>query len=222
MRIREIELLETRLRLRERFEISTGGWDERRVILLRMESEGGESWSECVAAEQPNYSYETPDTAWHILTDFALPAVVGMEFSDPPSVLKPLAWVRGHPMALAAVEMGAWGLAATEKGVSLASLLGGTRPTVPVGVSVGLKGTDEELLAEVEKRMKERSIRPLAVEGLQTTGWVVLDYGDVVAHMFTDESRSYYNLERLWGDGKVVDWHLKAKPAVSAAGKKTD
>jgi O-succinylbenzoate synthase len=141
--------------LKEKFEISTGGWDERRVLLLRMESEDGECWSECVAAEQPNYSYETPETAWHILTDFVLPAVVGMEFSNPESILEPMAWIRGHPMALAAVEMGAWGLAATEEGVSLASLLGGTRSAVPVGVSVGLKGTDDELLAEVEKRLSQ-------------------------------------------------------------------
>jgi O-succinylbenzoate synthase len=155
MKIREVELVETRLRLRERFEISTGGWDERRVILLRMESEDGECWSECVAAEQPNYSYETPETAWHILTDFALPAVVGVEFDGPESILEPLSWIRGHPMALGAVEMGAWGLKATEEEVSLASLMGGTRSAVPVGVSVGLKGTDEELLAEVEQRLSQ-------------------------------------------------------------------
>ena len=67
MKIREVELMEVHLRLKEKFEISTGGWDERRILLLRMESEDGEVWSECVAAEAPNYSYETPETAWHIL-----------------------------------------------------------------------------------------------------------------------------------------------------------
>ncbi len=155
MRIREVELLEIKLRLKEKFEISTGGWDERRVLLLRMESEDGECWSECVAAEQPNYSYETPETAWHILTDYVLPALVGREFSTPESILEPVAWIRGHPMALATAEMGAWGLTATEKGVSLASLVGGTKTEVPVGVSVGLKGTDEELLSEVEARLAQ-------------------------------------------------------------------
>jgi O-succinylbenzoate synthase len=89
------------------------------------------------------------------LTDFVLPAVLGREFFSPDSILEPVAWIRGNPMALAAVEMGAWGLAATEAGVSLASLLGGSRSAVPVGVSVGLKGTDEELLAEVEERLSQ-------------------------------------------------------------------
>jgi O-succinylbenzoate synthase len=155
MKIREVELLEIKLRLKEKFEISTGGWDERRVILLRMEGEDGECWSECVAGELPNYSYETPETAWHVLTDFVLPAVVGREFATPESILEPVAWIRGHPMALATVEMGAWGLSATEEGVALAALMGGTRTAVPVGVSVGLKGTDEELLDEVDERLAQ-------------------------------------------------------------------
>jgi len=154
MKIRAAELVEIHLRLRERFEISTGGWDERRVLLLRLESESGEAWSECVAAEAPNYSYETPETAWHILTDYVLPAVVGTEVEKPGDILRPVAWIRGHPMALATVEMGAWALAAVEKGVSLATLLGGTREAVPVGVSVGLQGSDEELLEKVGSHLE--------------------------------------------------------------------
>ena len=155
MKIRAAELREIHLRLRERFEISTGGWDERRILLLRMESEEGEAWSECVAAEAPNYSYETPETAWHILTEYVLPAVVGSEFQGPGSVLDTVSWIRGHPMALATVEMGAWALEATGRGVSLATLLGGSRTAVPVGVSVGLQGTDDLLLRQVEERLSQ-------------------------------------------------------------------
>jgi O-succinylbenzoate synthase len=155
MKIREVELREIHLRLLERFEISTGGWDQRRILLLRMETEDGEAWSECVAAEAPNYSYETPETAWHILTEYVLPAVVGSEFQDPGAILEPVSWIRGHPMALATVEMGAWALEAVGKNISLAVLLGGSRQTVPVGVSVGLQGTDEELLKQVEDRLAQ-------------------------------------------------------------------
>ena len=155
MRIREVELREIHLRLRERFEISTGGWDQRRILLLRMESEDGEIWSECVAAEAPNYSYETPETAWHILTDYVLPGVLGLETAGPEDILGPVSWIRGHPMALATVEMGAWGLKAAGSGESLAATLGGTRRAVPVGVSVGLQGTDQELLEKVERRLQE-------------------------------------------------------------------
>jgi len=155
MRIRKVELMEVHLRLRERFEISTGGWDERRILLLRMESEDGEAWSECVAAEAPNYSYETPETAWHILTEYVLPSIVGPVFEGPGSVLEPVSWIRGHPMALASVEMGAWALEAVRKEVSLATLIGGDRSEVPVGVSVGLQGTDDRLLEQVEDRLAQ-------------------------------------------------------------------
>ena len=154
MKIRSVELREIHLKLKERFEISTGGWDLRRILLLRMETEEGEAWSECVAAEAPNYSYETPETAWHILTDFVLPDLVGRELAGASDILRPVSWIRGHPMALAAVEMGAWALEAVEKGVSLKALLGGERDAVPVGVSVGLQGTDEDLLRQVEERLE--------------------------------------------------------------------
>jgi len=66
------------------------------------------------------------------------------------------------------------------------------------------------IVGAVEDRMRERGVRPLSVEGLNTTGWVVLDYGDVVAHVFTEDSRRYYNLERLWGDGLPVEWRTYA------------
>jgi O-succinylbenzoate synthase len=155
VKIRSVELREIHLKLKERFEISTGGWDLRRILLLRMETEEGEAWAECVAGEAPNYSYETPDTAWHILTDYVLPAVVGVEFGDPQDVLAPVRWIRGHPMALATVEMGAWALAATEKGLSLRELMGGSPDPIPVGVSVGLQGTDDDLLRQVGQRLEE-------------------------------------------------------------------
>jgi ribosome-associated protein len=66
------------------------------------------------------------------------------------------------------------------------------------------------IAAKVEERMGERSIRPMAIEGLSDTDWIVLDYGDVVAHIFSDDSRRYYNLERLWGDGQPVDWRPRS------------
>jgi O-succinylbenzoate synthase len=155
MKLLEAELREVHLRLKERFVISTGGWNERRVLILRLVSENAEAWSECVAAEAPNYSYETPETAWHILTEYVLPEVVGKEFHEPRSVLDPVSWIRGHPMAMGSVEMGTWGLLAEERDVSLAALLGGVQSEVPVGVSVGLQETDDQLLAQVEERLSQ-------------------------------------------------------------------
>jgi ribosome-associated protein len=47
---------------------------------------------------------------------------------------------------------------------------------------------------------------PIRVEGLSDATWVLLDYGDVVVHVFLDETREYYDLERLWRDVPRVDW----------------
>jgi ribosome-associated protein len=52
----------------------------------------------------------------------------------------------------------------------------------------------------VEARLKEDDVRPLRTEGRADTGWVLIDYGDFVVHVFTDEMREYYDLERLWKD----------------------
>lgn len=51
--------------------------------------------------------------------------------------------------------------------------------------------------------MKELGIEPTRVEGYQGATWIVLDYGGIVVHVFYKETRSYYNLERLWSDGEL-------------------
>ena len=60
---------------------------------------------------------------------------------------------------------------------------------------------------EVEMRVKRDVGRgPLRTEGLDDARWVLLDYGDVVVHVFNDEARRYYDLERLWSDARRLDW----------------
>jgi len=155
MKITRAVLREFPLRLREWFEISSGGTHERRVILLTLEAEGIEAWSECVAGEDPGYTYETTDTAWLALTRWLLPKVVGFEVDDARGLLDAVPWVRGHRMAKAAVEMAGWDLEAKRRGVPLAALLDGKRDAVPVGVSIGIQKTDDDLLAKVEQHLSE-------------------------------------------------------------------
>src|SRR4051812_13265923 len=60
---------------------------------------------------------------------------------------------------------------------------------------------------EVEERLKEAGgPKPLRIEGLDDLRWVLLDYGDFVVHVFSDEARRYYDLERLWSDVARIDW----------------
>ncbi len=60
---------------------------------------------------------------------------------------------------------------------------------------------------EVEAQVARASGRkPLRTEGLDTARWVLIDYGDFVVHVFLDEVRRYYDLERLWADAPRVPW----------------
>jgi len=56
----------------------------------------------------------------------------------------------------------------------------------------------------IEERMARESIRPLAVEGFNHAHWVVLDYDDVVVHIFYEPTRDFYRLERTWSDAREV------------------
>ena len=149
VKIDRVELREIRMPLREPFQTSTGVSHDRRVLLVALHSGGIAAWGECVAGETPAYSYETTDTAWSILTGLILPRVSGTVMESSTDLLPVFEGIRGHPMARAAVEMAAWDLEAKAGGLSLASLIGGVRDSVPVGVSIGLQRTDEELHRKV-------------------------------------------------------------------------
>ena len=70
----------------------------------------------------------------------------------------------------------------------------------------GTSSTHTRALAdEVEFEIKERlNVAPEHIEG-RATGWILLDYGTVIVHIFDSESREYYNLERLWADAQQMD-----------------
>lgn len=57
---------------------------------------------------------------------------------------------------------------------------------------------------EIEIQLKELGEYPHSVEGYQNAEWVLLDYGDYLIHIFTEKARQYYDLERLWRDGKTI------------------
>jgi ribosome-associated protein len=70
------------------------------------------------------------------------------------------------------------------------------------------------IVEEVERQLATATgRRPIAVEGLGELTWVLMDYGEFVVHVFTDDTREHYALERLWGDAPRIDWARPSRPS---------
>jgi ribosome-associated protein len=64
---------------------------------------------------------------------------------------------------------------------------------------------------EIEKKLKDEGHPgPVRTEGLHDASWVLLDYGDLVVHVFLEETRNYYSLDRLWADAARLEWEESA------------
>lgn len=60
---------------------------------------------------------------------------------------------------------------------------------------------------ELEEKLKEEGVAPTRIEGYRSNSWILLDYSSVVVHVFTQEARDFYDLDRLWADGVKVEWN---------------
>jgi o-succinylbenzoate synthase len=152
--IQAIELTEIRLPLIHFFETSFGRTTERRIVLARVtDADGAEGWGECTAGEGPFYSDEWTETAWTTLREFLAPMVIGKDIDSAAqsfSLMKP---VRGHRMAKATLESACWDLEAKRADVPLWQHLGGTRPEISCGVSIGIQDSVEILLEKIRKEV---------------------------------------------------------------------
>jgi len=155
MRIERIELYRICLELVTPFETSFGRMEGRQFILLALHNAEFTGWGECTTQLGPWYSAETTETAWHILSDFLAPQVLGEDIAYPSDFAGRFDRIRGHQMAKAALENAFWDVFAQAQGVSLAGLLGGTVDRVRVGVSIGIKPGLGDLVDTVARRVDE-------------------------------------------------------------------
>jgi O-succinylbenzoate synthase len=149
MKIDRVELREIQMPLVHFFQTSFGRTTTRRIVLVRVNAEGRAGWGEVTAGEEPLYSHETAETAWHVLRDFLIPWVLGKQWTSPSEVAAQFRPIRGHNMAKAALENALWVIEAQQKGVSLAKAVGGTLEEIPCGVSIGIQNSVEELLEKI-------------------------------------------------------------------------
>ena len=100
--------------------------------------------------------------------------------------------------------------AAEKKGADLAILdVGDVLSIIDLFVLVSASNARQvrTIVDEVEKALSEHDgSKPISVEGLGDASWVLLDYGDIVVHVFLTETREFYGLERLWADAERVEW----------------
>lgn len=123
--------------------------------------------------------------------------------------MRPLAEVVDAEVLLAAVKASA--IAADDKKATDVLILDVGDVLSITGWFVIASGSNPRLVRtiaeEVETRLKaDFGFAPLRTEGLDGLRWVLLDYGDFVVHVFHEEERDYYQLERLWADVPQVDW----------------
>jgi O-succinylbenzoate synthase len=154
MKIESITLREVQMRLKAPFEASFGVSHHRRIILVEVVADGASGWGEVTASETPAYNSETTDTAWHVISDFVAPALIGKTISCASDCQALLATIRGHDMAKSGVENAVWDAEAHLKGVPLSKLLGGTLDEIASGVSLGIRESPQALVKKVEEELR--------------------------------------------------------------------
>lgn len=63
----------------------------------------------------------------------------------------------------------------------------------------------QALIDSVEEKLGKNGCHPKQIEGYETANWILMDYGDIIVHVFDRDNRLFYDLERIWRDGKKID-----------------
>lgn len=164
MQIERVELRLVAMPLTAPFETSFGIETVEEHIIVRVDGGGITGWGECVASEGPWYSYETNQTAWHVLKDFMIPLLFAGDIALAQDFPKVVGRVRGHNMAKAGLEAGLWDWLAKRENKSLAQMFNALQETKPdyelpdkitVGVSVGLQASTAALVEKVRGYLDE-------------------------------------------------------------------
>ena len=160
MKVTAIELRRIRMPLVSPFRTSFGTQTSRGVLLVRVVTPEAEGWGECVAMEEPLYSYEDLETAAHVLRSQLVPRVLAVgERLTAARVGHVLEKVKGHPMAKAALELAVLDAELRAAGRSFGDSIGAVKETVPAGVSVGIMDSIPELLAAVDGYLEQGYVR---------------------------------------------------------------
>ena len=156
MIIKEINIRRMKMTMKNPFTTSFGTFQEKDFLLLEATDElGNTGWGESVAFHSPWYSEETLETNLHMLEDFLIPLVVGIEIGHPDEVSALFAAIRKNNMAKSTVEGAIWDLYAKRNKLTLAQALGGNAEKIEVGISIGIHENTAELIETVRGFVEE-------------------------------------------------------------------
>lgn len=175
------------------FTTSFGTQTHRDLLFVEAHSGGVTGYGECVALAEPLYSEETTSTCALVIQDYILPRLQGLEISHPREVSAALSPLKRNNMAKAAVEGAIWDLWAKREDQSLAQSFGGTKDAVEVGLSIGIKPTDADLIdtvgAAVDAGYKRIKIKIAPGRDLQMMRAVRAEFPDAV--LMADANSAY-------------------------------
>ncbi|MCL4394641.1 MAG: o-succinylbenzoate synthase [Chloroflexi bacterium] len=205
MKIDRIELRHLKMGLIAPFETSFGIEKDEEHIIVRVDAGGVTGWGECPVNPGPFYSYETTQTAWHVLRDFVVPWVLHQELADAESAMALCSRVRGHNMAKAGLEFALWDAFAKGRGVSLSKMLGGTREQIAVGVSVGIQPSPDVLVERVRGFLRQGygriKIKIAPGRDIQYVEAVRRSFPDVMLQVDANSAYTLKDIDRLrWLD----------------------
>ncbi len=155
MKIESAELRIIQLQLLRPFETSFGVETQRTIPLLTLHSQGLSGIAEGVMEDLPLFREEYVAGAIPLIKETFLPRIFGQDLHTPQEVLDRLSAFRGNRMAKALVEMAFWDLWAKSLNQPLHRLLGGTRASIPVGVSLGIQSSLEATRDQVQKHLEQ-------------------------------------------------------------------
>ena len=158
-RVRSVELRLVGLPLVRPFRTSFGEMTHKECVLVRVETEDAVGWGECVASTEPDFSEEWNEGVWLVLRDFLAPALLQAGAPSASRIERALAFVRGHPMAKAALVNALLDAELRAEKRSLATFLGAERSRVECGVSVGIAPSTSQLLEQVDGYLAEGYLR---------------------------------------------------------------
>lgn len=156
IQLERVVLREVAMRLKSPFTTSFGTLEERIFLLVEaIDEDGVNGWGECCAFSAPWYNEETVETAFHILKDFLIPMACEKPISHPDELGERFSRIRRHAMAKAALEGAVWDIFAQKRELPLAAALGGDRPEIDVGVSIGIQPEVDDLLRAITHYLEE-------------------------------------------------------------------